>query len=301
MDAALLYFDEETLPAKRLAAAAGLEARPVGLHRFPDEELCLRLPLAELPPSLVIYRSLNRPNDKLVELMLLVRHAREQGVEHLVLVAPYLAYMRQDVAFNQGELVSQRLVGGFLAELFDAVLTVDPHLHRIERLEQAVPVRHAITLSGVPQLATAIAERRPDALLLGPDIESQQWVECAARVAELEYDVCTKKRHGDLDVEIVLPSLDLAGRRVVLLDDIASSGHTLAVATQKVLSAGAASVDVAVTHALFAGDALNVIRQAGVGEVWSTDTIAHESNTVFMAPVIARALRQVFGILIGQG
>ncbi|MGQ4880484.1 ribose-phosphate diphosphokinase [Billgrantia sp. LNSP4103-1] len=290
MHAALLYFVDEALPAMRLAEAANIEARQVDCHRFPDDELGLRLPDLGLPRRLVIYRSLDRPNDKLVELLLLARHAREQGVEQLVLVAPYLAYMRQDKAFHSGELVSQRLVGGFLAELFDAVITVDPHLHRIDCLEQAVPLPQAIALSAASQLAAAIVERRRDALLLGPDEESLQWVERAAGVAGLEYGVCTKARHGDRDVDIALPDLAIAGRRVVLMDDIASSGRTLARAAERVLAAGAKAVDVAVMHALFAGDALSVVRQAGVKEVWSTDTIAHESNAVFLAPMLAEAL-----------
>jgi ribose-phosphate pyrophosphokinase len=293
MHAVLLYFDAEAPPAQRLASAAGIDAYPVECHRFPDDELCLRLPIGTLPDTLVVYRSLDRPNDKLVELMLLARHAREQGVKRLVLVAPYLAYMRQDIAFNPGELVSQRLVGGFLAELFDALLTVDPHLHRIERLDQAVPLRHAVALSGAPQLGEMLASQQGDALLLGPDAESAQWVESAAKVAGLEYAVCTKVRHGDRDVEVALPELPVAGRRVVLLDDVASSGRTLARAAEQLLTAGAAGVDVAVTHALFAGDALSAIRQAGVGKVWSTDSIAHESNAVHLAPILARTLAEV--------
>ncbi len=293
MKAVLLYFQEEAAPAVRLAEAAGLVAHGVVRHRFPDDELCLTLPFAEAeawPRVVVLYRSLDHPNDKLVELMLLARHAREQGVERVVLVAPYLAYMRQDKAFHPGELVSQRLVGGFLAELFDALITVDPHLHRIERLDQAVPLRHAVALSGAPQLGEMIARRRGDALLLGPDAESAQWVQGAARVAGLEYGVCSKQRHGDRDVEITLPALPIAGRRVVLLDDVASSGRTLACATERLLVAGAVSVDVAVTHALFAGDALQVIRQAGVGEVWSTDCIVHDSNAISMASILAPAV-----------
>jgi ribose-phosphate pyrophosphokinase len=80
---------------------------------------------------------------------------------------------------------------------------------------------------------------------------------------------------------------------VVLLDDVASSGHTIARAAQLLLAAGAASVDVAVTHALFAGDALQVILDAGVGEVWSTDCIKHPSNAVSMATPIAEALARI--------
>ncbi|WP_104201650.1 ribose-phosphate diphosphokinase [Billgrantia saliphila] len=293
MRAGLLYFEDEHTPALHLAAATSMTDHCVARHRFPDKELCLRLPFGEdvdLPDPLVIYRSLDHPNEKLVELMLLARHARQRGVRRLILVAPYLAYMRQDIAFHPGELVSQRLVGGFLSELFDAVLTVDPHLHRIERLDQAIPLQHALVLSGAPRLAELIAEKRPEALLLGPDSESAQWVESAARVSGLDHGVCTKTRRGDRQVDITLPDIDVYGRRIVLMDDIASSGHTLAEAARRVVAAGAVSVDVAVTHALFAGDALEVIRRAGVGEVWSTDCIVHASNAVGMAPALADAL-----------
>ncbi|PXX99722.1 ribose-phosphate diphosphokinase [Halomonas sp. LBP4] len=296
MTIALLHFPDEAAPATRLAETAGLAAHAVDRHRFPDEELKLRLPFAEagtFPDTLVIYRSLDRPNDKLIELLLLARHARRQGVTRLVLVAPYLAYMRQDIAFHPGEIVSQTIVGGFLAELFDAVITVDPHLHRINRLDQAIPIEHAIALSGAPRLAELIARKRREALLLGPDEEARQWVQGAAEVTGFDFGVCRKVRHGDREVEIQLPDLDLSGRRVVLMDDVASSGHTLARAAEQVLAAGAASVDVAITHALFAGDALAVIKAAGVDEIWSTDCIAHESNAIAMAPELTEALDQV--------
>lgn len=300
MTTALLHFPDETAPARRLAEAAGLAAHAVERHCFPDEELKLRLPFAEsgqVPETLVLYRSLDRPNDKLVELLLIARHARERGVVRLVLVAPYLAYMRQDIAFRPGEIVSQRIVGGFLADLFDAVITVDPHLHRIERLDQAIPLEHAIALSGAPRLAALIAEKRDAPVLLGPDAEAHQWVASAAATTGFEFGVCRKVRHGDREVEIVLPEVDVNGRRVVLMDDVASSGHTLARAAEQLIQAGAASVDVAITHALFAGDALAVIKAAGVDDIWSTDCIAHASNAVTMAPPLAEALRKVLARL----
>jgi len=102
---------------------------------------------------------------------------------------------------------------------------------------------------------------------------------------------CATRCATDRQVDIALPALEFAGRHVVLLDDVASSGRTLANAAEKLLAAGAASVDVAVTHALFADDALAAIRAAGVGQIWSTDCIAHESNAVSMAPQLAEALR----------
>ncbi|HMU17184.1 MAG TPA: ribose-phosphate diphosphokinase [Thauera aminoaromatica] len=289
----LLHFGDETDEALRLAHEAGLRAAPIERHRFPDDELRLRLPDV-LPEQVVLYRSLHRPNEKLLELLLVARSAGRNGVRHLTLVAPYLAYMRQDMAFRPGEVVSQRIVGGFLAGLFDGVITVDPHLHRIDSLAEAIPVPHAIALSGAGLLADVAVARRGRPLLVGPDAESAQWVETAARRHGLDAIVCTKLRHGDREVDIALPEgAQVAGRAVVLLDDVASSGHTLARAAERLRAAGAASVDVAVTHALFAGDALEVIRAAGVGEVWSTDCIAHPSNAVHIAPMLAEALRAV--------
>lgn len=285
----LLYFENEQASAERLAQAAGMALAPVVRHRFPDGELKLRLP-ATLPPKVVLFRSLVDPNEKLVELLLTAQTARALGARHLTLVAPYLAYMRQDIAFSPGEAVSQRIVGSFLAGLFDALITVDPHLHRVTTLQEAVPLAQAVVLSGAPLLADLIAQKRPQALLIGPDEEAAQWVTQAAARHGFEHAVCRKLRHGDRDVEISPPPISVQGRHAVLLDDVASSGHTLAQAARVLLAAGAASVDVAVSHALFAGDAMQVLRQAGVGDVWSTDSIPHTSNTVKLAPAIAQAL-----------
>lgn len=290
----LLCFDDEAGIARRAADALALSLAVIQRHRFPDGELRLRLP-AELPARVVIWRGLHQPNEKLVELLLAARTARTLGAQHLTLVTPYLAYMRQDMAFNPGEAISQRIVGGFLADLFDAVVTVDPHLHRVARLEEAIPVRDAIVLSGAPLLADLIAGQRQDVLLIGPDEESLQWVAQAALRHGWAHGVCRKTRHGDRHVEIVLPDLPVAGRAVVLMDDVASSGHTAAQAAQGLLHAGAASVDVAVTHALFAPGAVELLREAGVGAVWSTDAIAHPSNAVSIVPAVARALQPLLG------
>lgn len=288
----LLYFEDEQESAARIAHAGHLELAKIERHRFPDGEIKLRLP-ATLPEQVVVLRTLNDPNEKLIEMLLVAKTARDLGATHLTLVAPYLAYMRQDMAFHPGEAISQRLVGQFLATLFDAVITVDPHLHRVATLQEAVPVAHAIVLSGAPLLSDWIASRREDPLLVGPDEESAQWVALAAARHGFEHAVCHKIRHGDHRVDVALPDVAVTGRQVILLDDVASTGRTVAQAARLLLAAGAVSVDVAVTHALFAGDALQVIHDAGVGDVWSTDCILHSSNVVSMATTIAQALAQL--------
>ncbi len=186
--------------------------------------------------------------------------------------------------------------GRFWPRLFDAVVTVDPHLHRVSTLQEAVPVADAVVLSGAPVLADWVHQKRPGAVLIGPDEESLQWVAQAAARHGWDHAVCRKLRHGDRSVSIELPTLAVRGRAVVLMDDVASSGHTLAQAAKLLLASGAASVDVAVTHALFAEGALALVKAAGVGEVWSTDCIAHASNAVSMVPALAQALIRLAGL-----
>ena len=154
--ACLLHFADEAESAGRLAAATGLRALEIECHRFPDGEIKLRLPVdaaGRLPARAVLLRSLHQPNEKLVELLLATEAARTLGVQSLALVAPYLAYMRQDIAFQPGEAVSQRIVGPFLGRMVNAVVTVDPHLHRIARLDEAIPDRACAVVSGAPLLA----------------------------------------------------------------------------------------------------------------------------------------------------
>ena len=287
-NSALLYFKAEEQFAQDLAKLIGSTAYLIMRHDFPDGEFKLQLPPA-LPLRAVIFHTLDHPNEKLIELLFAARAARQLGVMHLTLIAPYLAYMRQDIAFVPGEVVSQKIIGDLLASLFDAVITVDPHLHRVSKLEEAIPVRRAITLSAAPLLGELAISRRANPFLIGPDGESEQWLAQAALKHHLDYAVAHKLRHGDRQVEITLPSVNFFGRSVVLLDDIASSGNTLAAATRLLLTAGAKTVDVAVTHALFDSNALDLIKAAGVSEIWSTDCISHASNAVSVLPLIAEA------------
>ena len=292
MAGVLLHFADEAPLARALAQQAGLTPQAVELHTFPDGEFKLTLPVL-LPKDVVVLRGLHEPNAKLVTLLLLAGAARDQGVTHLSLVAPYLAYMRQDMAFSPGEAVSQRLVGRFLAQLFDAVITVDPHLHRVHTLAEAIPCRQAVALSAAALIGQHVAQNRPGALLLAPDEEAEQWVAAAGQAAGLDWAVCHKDRHGDRHVQVRLPQgVAWAGRSVVLIDDVCSSGHTLAEAARGLLAAGAARVDVAVTHALFAPGAQTLLQQAGIGEIWSTDAIAHPSNAIGLAGLLAGALKR---------
>ena len=289
----LLAFDDERGQAEALAAALAIPLALVQRHRFPDGESRLRLPPA-LPGELLLLRGLHRPNTKLVELLISVAAARDLGARRVLLVSPYLAYMRQDMAFQPGEAVSQRHIAALLGSQFDGLITADPHLHRIASLDEAMPGCRSVALSAAPLLGAWVAQHVPRALLLGPDEEALQCVGEAGRRHGLDFAVCRKQRLGDRDVQVVLPDLpqaSFAGRAVVLMDDVASTGRTLVEAARAVLAAGAASVDVAVTHGLFVGDALAQLLAAGVRQVWSSDAVPHTTSVVPMAGLLAAAVQ----------
>jgi ribose-phosphate pyrophosphokinase len=286
----LLAFDDETALAQALAVALGCPLALVARHRFPDGETRLRLP-PRLPAQLLLLRGLQDPNAKLTELLLTAAGARELGATQITLISPYLAYMRQDFEFTAGEVVSQRQLGRLLAHAFDAVVTVDPHLHRVATMDEVVPGRRGLALSAAPLLGAHVARQVPGALLLAPDEEAGQWVRAAAQAQGLDHAVCHKQRRGDHDVDVALPDTDVQGRAVVLLDDVASTGRTLVAAARGALARGAATVDVAVTHALFVDDALVQVRAAGVRHVWSSDSVPHATNAVSIVPLLAAALR----------
>lgn len=285
----ILGFAEYEEQSRKLAHALDVPCHVIQRHRFPDGESKLTLP-ARLPEHVIFCQSLDHPNEKLVELLLAATTAREQGVKTLTLVAPYLCYMRQDKAFHPGEVVSQTIIGKFLAELFDNVITVDPHLHRIPHLPQAVPARHAVALHATSLMADFLHDRVENPVLLGPDRESQQWVSAVASPNQWQYGVCEKIRTGDKAVEITLPEIDLRNRCVVIVDDVASSGQTLAVTIGQCLSKKAAHVDVLVTHALFTNGAKQRLVHAGVRNIWSTDSVTHESNVIFLAGLLKQAV-----------
>jgi ribose-phosphate pyrophosphokinase len=285
----VLAFPEYCDPARNLATAAGLNFCQIDVHCFPDGESRIRLP-GDIPEHTVICRSLNLPNEKLIELVLAASTARSLGAKKLTLVAPYLCYMRQDSAFHPGEAVSQQVVGGLLASYFDEVVTVDPHLHRVKRLEDAVPVASALAIGATAAMSAYLAGRIENPIVLGPDEESEQWVAAIAQQNDLEFHVARKQRLGDSDVRVYIPVADYLGRHIVLVDDVASTGHTLEAACRELNPYRPASITVLVTHALFVEDALERITLEGADNIWSCDSVIHPTNRIKLADSLAKAI-----------
>ncbi len=292
----LLGFSDYRECAVRIAADLDAPYAEISVHPFPDGESRITMPNAApggLPERVAICRTLNNPNEKLVQLLIAAKTARTLGVKHLTLVAPYLCYMRQDMAFHPGEAISQIIVGKWLADHFDAVVTVDPHLHRIDALSKAIPIDSAVALSAAQLLGRFAYQQNNDAVLLGPDEESRQWVSVAAAAARLRFGVCRKTRHNDHDTTVKIADIAVQGQHIILVDDIASSGGTLMSAARACLAAGAKQVDALVVHALFNNDIGQLLRASGITNIWSTDSVVHTTNAISLAPLIAASLRAI--------
>ena len=282
--------------AQRLAGRLGVGLHEIALHRFPDGEL--RVTVGPAASTVIVYASLDQPNDKLLALLFASEALRRGGAKRLVLVAPYLCYMRQDAAFHEGEAVSQKVIGRLLASAVDRLITVDAHLHRTKDIHDIFPGIEADNLSAMPAIADGLraAGFDPNTVVVGPDEESQAWVSDLAARLGAQPAVARKTRRGDRSVEITFadPAL-FAGRPALLVDDIVSSGGTLMTCAKALQAAGATTVDAVVTHALFAPELAARLFEAGIRSVKSTDSIRHPSNAIALDAVLAGALRKEIG------
>lgn len=276
-----------------LAAELGLERGAVTVRRFPDGESHVRVEAPVEGRHAIIVCTLDRPDDKLVALMLLACAVREAGALSVGLVAPYLAYMRQDRKFQPGETVSAKHVAGWISRHVDWLVTVDPHLHRIADLSEVygVPSRVTHAADGVADWVRAHV-RQP--LLIGPDEESAQWVSDVAGQADAPFVVLTKIRRGDHDVEVSVPELDRwRSHTPVLVDDIVSTARTMIAAVTQLRHAGLADPVCVGVHAIFAQTAFEDLHAAGAVDIVSCDTIFHPSNRIALAPAIAASVREL--------
>jgi ribose-phosphate pyrophosphokinase len=240
--------------------------------------------------------TLNRPDAKLFPLLAAAATARELGAMQVGLVAPYLAYMRQDQRFRHGEAVSARVMGGLLGAAFDWVLTVDPHLHRIHDLAEMFACRTAV-VTAAPDLAAWIRAHVRAPLLVGPDGESAQWVRAVADLLDAPCVVARKQRHGDRNVSVRLPSLARwRGHTPVLLDDIVASGHTLIDTARGVREQGVQPAPVAVVvHGLLARRSREALHGAGIARLVTTNTVPGELAAIDVSMRVAEALVALAG------
>jgi len=263
---------------------------------FPDGESYVRLP-GRLEGTVVVVQSMYPQQDKrLVEALLLAEASYGAGASRVILVAPYMAYARQDKRFLEGEPISIKAVLKALgAAGYDALVTID--IHKPESLAY-FPGR-ALDATAVPQLAEAVRGsigEGEDIVVIAPDRGAVRRAERMASILRAQHDYLEKHRDRYTGEVTYRPkSIDVQGKTVVIVDDMVSTGGTMARAASMLLSLGARRVIAACTHGLFLGDALEKLRKAGIEEIYSANTVPVPEGVkpVDASPAAVEALREL--------
>jgi ribose-phosphate pyrophosphokinase len=289
----LLVFPGNTLLASTLASRLGAEIGGMTLRHFPDGESYVRIDAPVTGRDVILLCTLDRPDDKLLPLLFAAGTAKEFGAARVGLVAPYLAYMRQDQRFQPGEAVTSVHFARLLSASVDWLVTVDPHLHRRSRLGEiySIPAR---VVHAAPLVSAWIRQHVAAPVLIGPDSESEQWVAAVAGAAGAPYVVLQKIRRGDREVEVSVPDVERwRARTPVLVDDIISTARTMIATVGHLRRAQFAPPVCIGVHAVFAGDAHAELLAAGAARVVTGNTIAHESNAIDVSDILAEAVREL--------
>ncbi len=275
--------------ARALADRLSADLGTIETRSFPDGETYLRLRTDPAGREVALVCTLDRPNAKLAPLLFAADAARDLGARRVGLVAPYLSYLRQDRRFHSGEAITSASFGRIVSTSFDWLVTVDPHLHRYDTLDEvyAIPTR---TVAAAPRLSDWIARNVPNPVVIGPDEESRQWVSQVASLAGAPWQVLEKERLGDLEVRVSLPDLKrLAGRMPVLVDDIISSAWTMVAAARHLTASGCPPPICLGVHAVFAEGSHALLAEAA-GKIVTTNTICHVTNGINVTPDLAASV-----------
>lgn len=289
MNRVVLPFPAQVRLGADVATALAARVGRLDWRRFPDGESLVAVDENLQGADVAILASLHHPDEMALALRFAAETAREFGARSVGLIAPYLAYMRQDARFHPGEAVSAPVFATFLESSFDWLVTLDPHLHRNRTLAKLFRIP-AQAVAAASLVAGWIRENVSNPILIGPDSESAQWVSDIARRAGAPYQVLEKTRHGDRDVDVSLPDPHAArGMTPVIVDDIVSSGRTVIETLGHLERLGLVPATCIAIHAVFADDAYAQLLAAGAARVVSTNSISHPSNAISIARPLAQA------------
>jgi ribose-phosphate pyrophosphokinase len=274
--------EQSQVLATRVARALKTTVVDVKYSRFPDGEHYLLA--GEIDDEMVIVGSAV-DNDSLVQLMLLA-DACDRATNHLVL--PYMAYARQDKRFRPGEPVSSRVVARALSQGVSDIVTVN--IHEPEVLKSfTVPARNISLAEDIGTYIRSLDLEKP--LILAPDEGAMAFVEQVAAVGTWEYDHLIKTRLSGVEVKMAPRQLSAKSRSVVIVDDIISTGGTIATAAGMLYQLGARDVYAACVHGVFTGGAYVRLMANGIRDVVCSDTIERSCSRISAADQIARAIR----------
>jgi len=252
--------------------------------RFPDNEMYIQITDDIANEDIVIVQT-TYPDPNIIELFLLQNAVEESNAKSITVVIPYFGYARQDTKFKEGEPISAKALANLISLSADKVITVDPHKEHILDFFSTT----ALSCTAVPELAKYLKNKKID-MVLAPDKGALERAKQASKIIDCDFDYMEKKRIDGNTIEIKPKSLDAKNKNVAIIDDIISTGGTMAKSIKELKKYGAKKVFVSCTHGLFAGEAIKKLTYAGCDEIISTDTIVSKFSKVKIAPCIAKLL-----------
>ncbi len=269
--------------ARRLAQHTNDPVGHVESKTFPDGEKYIRI-LDDVDGPVVVCQSL-WPPDRFTDLLLLLDAARRAGGGPIIAVVPYLAYARQDRVFQPGEALSAHVVARAIDATSDQLLTVDPHKADVLDFFEC----RTTTVSASGPIAEALDERDVDCVL-APDEGALDRARDVADRCSADVDHLEKTRIDSQTVRMQPKELDVDGMRVAIVDDIISTGGTMATALAMLRDQGAQATFAVGVHGLFIGGAEDRLKKAGVDEILSTDTVPNPTSRISVVGPLADAL-----------
>jgi ribose-phosphate pyrophosphokinase len=279
--------------AKKLASGLKVRFSPITVASFPDGDLYLKYNTEVKNQTVVIVHSFQpHPDQSLFDVIFAAETAKDLGAKKVILVAPYLSYMRQDKRFNPGECISSRVMAKLINHSFDKIITIDPHIHRYKSLKDIFTIP-AVKLTSNPLIADYIKKHFSKEVIIGPDWESFQWAEDIAKHIKVHATVLKKTRFSSRHVEVkMIDPIDIKGKNVVIVDDIISTGHTISEAAKDARKRGAKEVYAIGVHGLLVEDAVDKLKKAGVKQVITTNCIEHKTNKIDVTPLLLEELKK---------
>ena len=286
--------------AHKLGERLGVEVIAPELRRFPDGEIYVRIDrtgASSIDAAVLVGSLYPDPAAKFLELAFLASLARDLGAKRVGLVAPYLAFMRQDVQFKPGEGVTSRRTSrgwcrasstGWSRSTRTCIVT--------RRSRGSIRSRRRSRERRRRSRSWIRREVEHPVLVRSGYAESVQWVSAIADACGAPFVILEKTRRGDRDVSVSEPhceELVSASRTPVLIDDIVSTGKTMVAATRQLRAAGTAPPMCVAIHAVFADSVETELVSAGAAGIITCDTIVHASNRICVADPIAEATRRL--------
>lgn len=256
---------------------------------FPDGESKITISEAPRGTAIVVQTTYPHADASLIRVLSLISKTKKTA-SRVIAVIPYLCYMRQDMEFLPGEIVTSRMVAKLLSAAgASKIITVDIH-SKLAINYFDVPITNT---SAVPKLADYLKKshaKRP--LVMAPDLFWSKRAKEFAEIIGAEHTALNKQRDrktGKLKI-LQKKSLDLSGRDVILIDDMISTGNSMILAAQYAKSCNCGRIFAVCTHPLLVGNAEENLRDAGVKEIISSNTILHKTNRIDVSDIITQAI-----------